>query len=170
MAALVTLPEAKAHLRMKDDLDDEKERKLRSTIEAVTSAVEARVGWVARRPETFTLEAGATLLPGAHVLSVESGTILRTGTAVDVSPMRVEHGIISRPDGGVLPAEAWRVTVIVGRDPVPAEIREGALEIIREAWTASQSSTTTDATSRPFLISYRAAAYFEGDEELLGFA
>lgn len=170
MAALVTLQEATTHLRLKDELDDAKERKLRSTIEAVTSAVEARVGWVARRPETFTLEAGATLLPGSQVLSVESGTILRTGAAVDVSTMRVEHGIISRPDGGALPGEAWQVTVLVGRDPIPPEIREGALEIIREAWSASQKGAGTDPTSRPYLISYGAAAYFEGDEELLGFA
>lgn len=172
MAALFTVTEAKNLLGIQDE-DSGRDLRLGSVIEAVTSVVEARVGWVALRQVELDVPGhgrSAAVLEGANVREVVSGTNIRTGAAVDVTGMYVDtSGILRRTNGASLPAEPWRLTLLVGYETVPNNIVEGAKEILREAWETNESRVGASDV-RPFLVSYRAAAWLEGSEDLGGFA
>lgn len=170
MTALFTLDEAKKYLGLQD-AHAERDEVLQATIEAVTSVVEARVGWVVLRDLVVTVDnrqgGREFVLPGSRVREVKSA-VDSTGTVIDVSGFLADHGVLSRGDGGRLPAGRWTVTLEVGFDIVPPAIILGAKEILREAWQSQQGPA--GSSDKPFLVSYRAAAFFQGYEVYEGFA
>jgi hypothetical protein len=173
MPDLLTLTEAKTALRLVDD-DSKRDDLLQEYINAVTSVVEARVGWVSTREITLEIRESGTevALPGPSVQSLTSGAYIDGGEAIDVTGMTVGHGGVLRlTNGGELPAKPWTLTLQVGMDPIPEAIKKGAAEILDHAWQTRRGRPgVTNEDIAPFLVPHRAAAWFVGHEQYAGFA
>lgn len=172
MPDLITLQEAKTALRLVDD-DSERDDLLAQYVNAVTSVVEARVGWVSTR--TIELEIRGAgyeyALPGSSVQNIVSGSYVDGGAAIDVSGMSVGiGGVLRLTNGGQLPIRPWTLTLDVGMDPIPPAIKRGALEILAEAWKSNRMRPGEVPDMQPYLIPHRAAAWFVGFEQYDGFA
>ena len=164
MPDLLELEDAKDALRLKDE-DATRDAILDVFIEGVTSVVEERVGWVTERDVTVDVRStgAAVVLPGMNVISLTSGASISDDSDVDVSGMYVDSaGILRNKDGSRLPSSPWRLTMVVGMDPIPEAIKRGAAEVLIEAWASQRQAPSTEL--KPFLISYRAAAWFSGYE------
>ena len=82
---------------------------------------------------------------------------------VDVTGMYADSaGILRNKDGGYLPSNPWRLTMVVGLDPIPEAIRRAAAEILIQGW-ATQRQKPGD-TPAAFLVPNRAAAWLSGFE------
>ena len=170
--ALLTLLEAKAALSL-TDTDTVRDALLTEFIASVTSVVEAEVGWIDQRTEEFKIRQGGceVALPGYNIISLTSGVYDRTGLPVDVTDMFVSAGgVLRNIHGASLPLEPWTLTLVVGMTTVPLAIKRGAAEVLIEAWATQRGPGGTTGEARPFLIPYRAAAWFAGYETGPGFA
>lgn len=169
---IVSLAEAKAFLNIDDtDQDDE----LRAMLEGVTAVVEGGdgkdfpgVGPVVRRTVTTRVDSwggSGWVLPYTQVLSLTSGAYISDASVVSVAGYTAVDGILRPPVGGALPSSPWTLTYVVGRPTLPANIRLGALEILKQAWASQRGS---DAPA--FLIPYRALSWLGSETSALGFA
>jgi len=164
---IVTLPAAKKFLGMDDGVTDE-DLQLADFITGITPVVEREVGPVVAREVTDIIYPSSNLpvpLPRWPVVSITAGALLRDSSAVDTSKMVFDNGMIFTSDSSPMPSEPWRLTYVVGRDPVPQNLRLGALEILDLAW-----ATQRDQDPPAFLISFRAMAWLKPDPPLPGFA
>lgn len=172
MPDLLTLDEAKTALRLRDD-DSERDDLVQEYIDAVTSVVEARVGWVSTRSITVEIRDGGqeVALPGSRVISLTSGAYIDGGAVIDVTGMRVGvGGVLRNINGSGLPSQPWTLTLEVGMNPIPGAIKRGAAEILIEAWKSQRGKPGEVPDTNAFLIPYRAAAWFAGYELGPGFA
>lgn len=170
-AKLLTLTTVKKYLR-KEDSDASLDDVLNAYIEGVTTVVESRVGWAARRQETFTIRAlggRSYALPGFGPAEVTSGALL-TGEEVDVTGMHVSDAGVLYAGAGSLPAAPWTVTLTVGYSEIPAHIQNAAAEILQEAIKTQRLAGSPDEAPKHFLIPYRAEAWLAPDATPLGFA
>jgi hypothetical protein len=172
VADLLTLDEAKTALRLQDD-NSERDDLVQEYVDAVTSVVEARVGWIVPREITVQIrESGYEVaLPGQNVISLTSGAYDDGGAVIDVTGMAVGvGGVLRRTNRGRLPKLPWTLTLQVGMNPIPGAIKRGAAEILIEAWKSQRGKPGEVPDTNAFLIPYRAAAWFTGFEQYGGFA
>jgi hypothetical protein len=161
---LLTLEDAKEALRLKDE-DSTRDDILAVFIEGVTSIVEERVGWVTERDETVEVRScgPAVVLQGMNILSLTSGASISDDSVVDVSGMYADAaGILRNKDGSHLPTSPWRLTMVVGMDPIPEAIRRAAAEILIQGWATQRQKP--GETPAAFLVPNRAAAWLSGFE------
>lgn len=170
MPELLTLAEARTALRLKD-ADAKTDALLGSFIDGVTSIIESYVGWVTERTEVIDIRQGGceVALPGFNIISLTSGAYVRTGDAIDVAGMYVSpSGILRLSSGGNLPLDSWRLTAVVGMNPIPEPIKRAAAEVLIEAWATQRQTPPKDL--KPFLVPNRARAWLAGLETGPGFA
>lgn len=133
---IVSLADAKRHLNIPlgDSTSDEE---LRGFIEAATPVVEDVVGPVVARAYTEVHASGSLLVLGySPVITLTSLVpVLTNGTTYEVADMDVdsEVGVVRRLDGGRF-CGPIRVVYRAGRVIVPANISQGAKEVIRHMW------------------------------------
>ena len=156
MAALLTLPEARDTLKVRDSGDD---TLIAALVDGVTAVIEHEVGAVTPREVVLDIrECGREVaLPESNVLAIVSasnsvGDLPVTGMTIDSS------GILRGAAG--LPRGFWQLRLQVGMDPVPPAIKAAAREVLKEAW-AIRLGPDTEAHKRPFLISYRTMVWLE---------
>lgn len=164
---IVGLAEAKAYLNIEDDDGDEE---LRAFIEGVTEVVEngdgndfRGVGPVVRRTVTATIYPNGSCvasLPYTEVLSLTSAVDVGTGVTVSLTGYTFDQGVLRPAYGADLPLRPWTITYVVGRPSLPANIRLGALEILKLAWNSQRGNGEPPA----FLVPYRAQAWLGGYE------
>jgi hypothetical protein len=167
---LLTLPEARTALRLKDN-DAAVDALINSFIAGVTSIVESYVGWVTERTEVIEIRQGGceVVLPGLNVISLTSGAYVRSGETIDVTGMYVSSsGILRYSSGNNLPLEAWRLTAVVGMATIPDAIKRAAGEVLIEAWATQRQTPPKEL--KPFLVPNRARAWLAGLETGPGFA
>lgn len=172
---IVSLDEAKDFLDITTDDEDDL---LRAMLEGVTAVVEGGdgrdfpgVGPVVRRTVTTTLRGtrygtAGFALPHTHIISLTSGAYSSDASAVDLTGYTFADGILRAAYGGYLPSTDWTLTYVVGRASLPANIRMGALEILKLAWNSQRGSDE----GVPFLVPYRAQAWLGSEQQVLGFA
>lgn len=167
---IVSLGDAKAFLNIAAT-DTGQDEELRGFIEALTAPVEKICGSVIRRTVTDHIRprcADRAALPHSPVISVTSAALVSDDTAVDVTTWYVVGNVLYTTDGTALPSEPFTLTYVVGRTDLPANIRLGALYVLKLAWR-SQRGNNPDSFM-PFLVANAAQEWFAGDEQLLGFA
>jgi hypothetical protein len=165
---IVTLTEARTFLNFDDDSSSDDDDELQGFITALTPVVEAEVGPVVSRETSDIIypTGGAVPLPQWPVVSLTSGVLLHDDSVVDVAGMTADKSMLFMTDGSSLPFEPWTLTYVVGRESIPANIRQGALEILGLAWETQRGEGDLPA----FLIPYRAAAWLRPTPALPGFA
>lgn len=169
---LLTLAEARAFLNIAD-IDTSENDELAAFITGLTPVVEAEVGPVVQREETAIVNTAGNCwmfaAPKWPVTSVVSGAYLDDETDVDVTKMIADKGMILTSDASPMPFRPWTMTYVAGivddTASVPQNIKSGAGEVLKLAW-ATQRGKEAPA----FLISYRAAAWFNPSAFALGFA
>lgn len=133
---IVSLADAKRHLNQ-DLTTTTFDEELRRFIEAATPVVEDVVGPVVVRSYTEVHSSGAFLVLGnTPVVSLTSLVpVLTGGTTYQVADVDVdsEVGVVRRLDGGVF-CGPLRSSYKAGRAIVPANITQGAKEVIRHMW------------------------------------
>lgn len=181
---ILSLAEAKEHLNIPTTTTTWDEE-LRTHIEAVTGYIENKVGPVVRRTvsEVVPYVCGTeydTLK--RRVLSVTSIVVLRDGsTPVNLANIDIDadQGTLRLKDGTWFPNEPWRLTYVVGRPIVPANITLAAKELLKYTWESQRgmgSSAPLVATSPAELLAYgvnvppRALALLDGPTDRTGFA
>lgn len=164
---ILSLAEAKAALNIRP-ADTDQDDELRDMLEGLTSVVEKEVGAVVRRTRTSILRPCGDWrlpLPYSPVISATSATLVRDASSVDVTGWYADGSLLYCGTTGFFPYEPFTLTYVVGRPDLPANIRKGAVEILRLAW-ASQRASEPPA----FLIPYRAAAWLAPEQQTLGFS
>ncbi|MEV8548318.1 hypothetical protein AB0L04_00485 [Streptomyces glaucescens] len=137
---ILSLQEAKRHLKKTDDRDDEE---IRDWNEACTRAVEQFVGPVVMRTVTedarfvSARSVALTLTPAIELTSVTSATVSGTSYSVDDLSLDGATGIVTRLDGGLM-FGPLRVVYVVGRPIVTANIRGAARIILQHLWRTRQ--------------------------------
>jgi hypothetical protein len=165
---IIGLSEAKAYLNIRST-DTTQDDELRSMLEGVTATVEKIVGPVVRRQVTSTLYptcySSAMSLPYTNILTVDSAALVSDASVVSVTGWHTDGGMLWLNYGSTFPYYPFTVTYTVGLPDLPANIRMGALEILKNAWTSQRSSDPV-----PFLVPNRAMEWLAPSEKLLGFA
>jgi hypothetical protein len=184
---IVSLEEAKKHLNKTATVttdDDE----LRSWIDAATYVIEREIGAVIPRQVVESYDGGlqSIILRKGPVISVDlveefvSPGVFNTLTLQpDLGPftdnqymLNLAERRIERSMGGTPSRflywgrDSVRVEYTIGRQPMPANIRQGALELVAHFWRSSQFSTgravpregTTDASLVGIALPNRVAA------------
>jgi hypothetical protein len=137
---LMSLAEAKKHLKKNDTSDDDE---IRDWIEACTRAVEFFVGPVVMRTvvETADLRSATSVaLQQIPAMALTSVVAVRTGgPSYDVDDLDLDPatGIVTRKDGGLLYGPL-RFTYTAGRAVVGANIRSAAKIILQHLWRTRQ--------------------------------
>ncbi|MFI9344927.1 hypothetical protein ACIG0D_27230 [Streptomyces sp. NPDC052773] len=137
---ILSLQEAKRHLKKTDDRDDEE---IRDWNEACTRAVEQFVGPVVMRTVTENARfvsarsLALTLTPAVELTSVTSATASGTSYNVDDLILDGATGIVTRLDGGLMYGPL-RFVYVVGRPIVTANIRGAARIILQHLWRTRQ--------------------------------
>lgn len=154
MASWITLADAKPFLRF-DPADTSDDATLQGVIDGACSLIEDVKGVVGE--ETVTAEdydveqGGRVFLKSTPVASVQSVDVLNgDGTTISVPPDDPLNGVagwVIVTKGGVLgvPYVAGtkvRVSYTAGRNPVPSNYVEGALEMTAHLWRSSQMNAT----------------------------
>lgn len=136
---IVSLAEAKKHLNISNDGNDDE---IRGFIEAVTGVVQFYSGTLFPTVYTETHQACGDTLVLRHYPVIEVTTIdtIGTGAAVDVAGVDID-------EGGVLGlgVNAWgklRVTYRAGYSVLPAGITRAALIIIQHMWDTQRPRDT----------------------------
>ena len=137
---ILSLLEAKRHLKKMDSADDEE---IRDWNEACTRAVERFVGPVVMRTVAEDVRfksacsVSLTQIPAVELTSVAA--LVTGGTAYDVADLHldVDTGIVTRLDGGRLYGPL-RFTYVVGRAIVSANIRGASRIILQHLWRTRQ--------------------------------
>lgn len=133
---IISLADAKRHLNIPLD-DTTSDEELRGFIEAATPVVEDVVGPIVARTYTEVHNGGPFLVLGySPVISLTSlAPVLTNGTTYSAADMDVdtEVGVVRRLDGGRF-CGPIRATYRAGRAIVPANISQGAKEVVRHMW------------------------------------
>jgi hypothetical protein len=172
---IVGLAEAKAFLNIRDT-DTAQDEELRAMLEGVTAVVEfgngmdwPGVGPVVRRQVASTLYPtgyqSTMALPYANVLTIDSAAYVSDATSIPVTGWNVDGGVVWLNAGTVFPSYPFALTYTVGLPDLPANIRMGALEILKNAWATQRASDPA-----PFLVPRRAMEWLAPDAKILGFA
>lgn len=155
---ILDLARAKVVLKLKD-ADSERDNVIQNMIlPGVDDIVEQHVGWVVKRDRTFHIGARQrgqeVVLPGGRVITVKSAQTA-AGETIDVTGVRVdEAGVVIAAPGGALPYCDWSITVETGMNSIPKALLMAASELLVTAWENYQAGDP-----KPFLVSYRAAAW-----------
>lgn len=164
---IVTLDEARAFLNIDSD-DSAEDSELGSFITAITDVVEAEVGPIVPRSKSSIIYTCGELeypAPDWPIVSLTSGAYLDDSTAVDITRLIFDRGVLLTNNASPLPGRPWTLTYSAGRAVTPDSIKKGALEVLKLAWGTQRGQ---DAPA--FLIPYRAAAWFKSSQFSLGFA
>lgn len=140
--SVVTLAEAKAHLNIeRDDQDDE----IQSHLDAAEAAVAKRVG--ALEPTAVTERvrgcAASLVLTSLPAVSLTSVTAVG-GDALDVSDLYVgPAGVVEYEESSTwFGSRAYTVVYEAGHDPLPNDLRQAVLEMTRHLWAAQRGGGT----------------------------
>jgi hypothetical protein len=169
-APFVSLADAKHHLRMTFDDEDEA---LRGFVAAACQVITDRMGAVSPEPVVADrpVRRGMVVLPRRPVISVTSVVLLPGGGAVEAADavagtdgwtLLSSEGLLSVSGG----ATAVRVTYRAGRSPLPQNFRLAALDLVKHLWQGSQhnggggrpmlsDSDAIAASVKPFALPYR---------------
>jgi hypothetical protein len=157
---ILSLDEARSYLNFEaaQTVSDEE---LREFVEAATPIIEGEVGSVIRRTVTHTIYRSCPPIPlqETPVISLTSAAILRTGTAVAVTNMVEDQGLLYSKTVTPFPTEPWTLTYVVGRTVIPRPILEATGEVIKNLWSSQRGAGGRRAgqeTPLPFVLSYRA--------------
>jgi hypothetical protein len=165
---IIGLDEAKTFLNIRDT-DTDQDDELRAMLEAVTAVVEREVGPVVRRQVSTVLyptcHSSALQLPYTQVLTVDSAAYVSDASVISVTGWHTDGGMLWLNAGSVFPAYPFTLTYTVGRPDLPANIRMGALEILKLAWASQRASEPPS-----FLVSNKAREWLAPDVQVLGFA
>jgi hypothetical protein len=165
---IIGLDEAKTFLNIRDT-DTDQDDELRAMLEAVTAVVEREVGPVVRRQVSTVLyptcHSSALQLPYTQVLTVDSAAYVSDASVISVTGWHTDGGMLWLNAGSVFPAYPFTLTYTVGRPDLPANIRMGALEILKLAWASQRASEPPS-----FLVSNKAGEWLAPDVQVLGFA
>ena len=166
--ALLSLADAKAHLRITSTTSDDE---LRQYLEATTEIIEGYIGPVVRRTYTSRVQGGgrAIILPHTQVLSVASFTTVQSGAAlVPVANLSIdgEAGDVYRKDGGYFPCGPFNITYTVGRSVMKPNWGLAAKIIVKHNWDTKLGNLPSAqgddrgyvVTGSGFLVPYRAIA------------
>lgn len=148
MSAL-SLAEAKTHLNMTGDAQDEE---LESTIAAAEAAIVALIGPLEPVSATDYISTHGLDSFGLRLLPVLSLTSITPagGTAMNLTDVRVEHdsGLVSFIGGrGSWTASEYTVVYQAGRDPVPADLLMAVRELVRHFWSTQRGPTRRPGAS-----------------------
>ena len=139
--AIVSLADAKAHLNITSTANDEE---LRRYISAATDFIESRIGPVARRTITQTVQpSGGLLFIDGPVISVSSMTAAYGYSyTYTVGSLYVDNaaGIIHPPYGQTF-SYPVSVTYVGGRTSVPALIQQAALDYVKWMWETQRGAS-----------------------------
>lgn len=161
--ALVTLAEAKTFLNIQDVATD---AEVTALIAAITPIIERETGPVdARSVTSVVVSDGRAALPLTNITGITSITVLSSGATVSVTGISSDKSILRYANGTPLPSGELSVVYTVGLATVPANIKYGALEVLKLAWAAQVNEDLP-----AFLLSYRASAWFAPNQVSLGFA
>jgi hypothetical protein len=157
---ILSLDEARSYLNF-EAAQTTSDEELREFVEAATPIIEAEVGSVIRRTVTHTIYRSCPPIPlqETPVISLTSAAILRTGTAVAVTNMVEDQGLLYSKTVTPFPTEPWTLTYVVGRTVIPRPILEATGEVIKNLWSSQRGASGRRAgqeTPLPFVLSYRA--------------
>ncbi len=164
---IISLQDARDYLSL-PGIEKTSDVELRGFIEAATRLIELHVGPVVRRTATFTVNRyGCVALP-YDPLSLTSGALIRSGTAVDVTNMVVENGVLRSKTYTPLPIEPWTLTCVVGRTIIGANILKAAAEVVSDLWASQRGASIRAGESQriPYALSYKALNLLEPDTQL----
>lgn len=179
---ILSVADAKRHLNLVLDTDDEE---LRQHLEALTDYVENKVGPCVRRTVSEVCDGSGIwsyITTRRQILSVTSVVVLRDGsTPVNLSNIDIDgaRGILRMKDGTWFPTEPFRITYVVGRLVIPANITLAAKLLLQYTWETQRgigSAAPLVASSPAELLAYgvnvppRALALLEGPTDRTGFA
>lgn len=178
--SLISLADAKRHLRITDATRDDQ---LREYIEAATEIVESYVGPIVTRTHTARVMGFRSLIPLPHtqVTAITNITIIRTGT----SPIVLSNLSINTPAGVFgyknllsIPWGEMDVTYTVGRPFVKANWTMAAEIIVQHIWQSQLGNLPSmqgDDLVDPrlgtgYLVPFRAISLLQPDQVPAGFA
>ena len=168
---VVTLGEAKEHLRV---LSDDEDRLIEGMVAAATGHIDGPQGWLGRCLGVQTLEA---FLPSFGCVSIglpyppavavtEIGYVDGQGAQVVSSTSSYElRGNLVRPAWpNIWPQAAWRgadgetvrIRYTAGYEQIPAAIRSAILLMVGDLWTFRQSATLGSAAEVPMSTTVKA--------------
>lgn len=139
--AVVTVPEAKAHLNIQGAAQD---GDIQGFIDVAEAVIAHHVGPLEPVSMTATVAGGgrSLVLPTAPVISVESVTP-HEGTELDstllLSDLAV--GVVSYYDGGWFGDRQYVVEFTAGRDVCPPDLLLAVKELLRHLWKTQRGGT-----------------------------
>lgn len=178
--AVLSLADAKAHLRITNTTRDDD---LREYLEAVTEIVESYVGPVVSRSHTARVRGYRCEIPLPHtqVTAVTAITDVRTGTTpITLSDLTINTaaGVISYKSGVAFPYGRMDITYTVGRSVVKANWTLAAKIIIKHLWETQLGNLPSIqgddggyvVTGSGFTVPYRAIGLLQSNQVPVGFA
>lgn len=165
--SILTLAEAKRFLKITDADTGGRDVELQAMLDGITSVVEREVGPVSPAQVTVNVRSNGrtAVLPTSNVLTVDKVVDRVNGSSLALTGLVVDGSVLRNPSGSLTGAGDLAVTVTVGMNPIPANIKLAAKEILDLAWATQRGK------ERPaFLVPYRAQAYLTNNAAPLGFA
>lgn len=165
--SILTLDEAKRFLKIVDPDSGGRDAELQAMLDGITDVVEGEVGPVdVRQIEVRGVSNGrAAVLPTSNVLSVDELIDRDGNVSLSAAGLVVDGAVLRNPSGSLPGGSDLLVTVTVGMQPIPKNIKSAAREILDLAWATQRGK------DRPaFLIPYRAEAFMKNSPSPLGFA
>jgi hypothetical protein len=144
--AIVSLAQAKRHLNMSSLITTDDEE-LSDFISVVTNIVELRVGDVVRKTysERYSSDYCIALRHGPviEVTSIDPWTPGFGGESVALSDITLDPvtWIIERNSGVGFYYGPYRVAYVAGRSVIPANVQNGALEVLAHIWETQRGET-----------------------------
>lgn len=178
--SLLSLADAKSHLKITGTSDDEK---LREFLEAATEIVESYTGPIVRRTHTARVcgYRREITLPHTQVLSITSITLAKDGsTPVTLSDLSINSaaGVVTYKNGGSFPYGDMDWVYVVGRTFVKANWTLAAKIILKHNWETQLGNLPSIqgdsqgyvVSGNGFLVPFRAMSLLAPDQVPLGFA
>lgn len=178
--AILSLPDAKAHLNITSTNSDDE---LREYLEATTEIVESYTGPIVRRTHTARVRGSRCEIPLPHtqVTAVTAVTLVQDGSSpITLSDLAINGpaGVISYKNRSSFPYGDMDVTYTVGRSTVKANWTLAAKIIMKHNWDTQlgnlPSAQGDDAgyvvTGSGYLVPYRAVSLLAPDQVPAGFA
>lgn len=178
--SLLSLADAKSHLKITGTADDEK---LREYLEASTEIVESYTGPIVRRSHTARVRGHRReiALPHTQVQSITSITVVRDGTTpVTLSDLSIDSaaGVVTYKNGTAFPYGDMDWVYVVGRSFVKANFTLAAKIIVKHNWETQLGNLPSIQGDSPgyvvtgsgYLVPYRAISLLAPDQVPVGFA
>jgi hypothetical protein len=139
--AVLSLPEAKAHLNIAGSQDD---AELQQTIDEAESAIEGRVGPLSATSKTSRVRgcSDTLLLPSAPVSALTSVTPVG-GTVLSLSAVYLDpsSGVVSCTPSGTFSSPWYDVVYQVGSATVPDGLLRAVKEMTAHLWATQRGGT-----------------------------